>query len=181
MCWSSLVRIAPHLEYIAPHICVTYLSDMYEYKHDTSTRLIRVQFIVQPSLEIATCLVYLSLVATTTSSTYRAYCIDHRTTWPYRYLCVYLVWMRLKWRRRKSDIISCLKEHKVQLCWTAITQTPVILYLDQSCWLLHTGSTQIHIIPTGYEHSRYARTSSLSAHSLLVLVISKNSWKIDGI
>ena len=33
-------------------------SDMYEY--DTSTRLIRVQFIVQPSLEIATCLVYLS-------------------------------------------------------------------------------------------------------------------------
>ena len=31
---------------------------MYEY--NTSTRLIRVQFIVQPSLEIATCLVYLS-------------------------------------------------------------------------------------------------------------------------
>ena len=27
---------------------------MYEYKYDTSTRLIRVQFIVQPSLEIAT-------------------------------------------------------------------------------------------------------------------------------
>ena len=42
--------------------CTAYLfnvsSDMYEY--DTSTRLIRVQFIVQPSLEIATCLVYLS-------------------------------------------------------------------------------------------------------------------------
>ena len=61
--------------------CTSYLcnvsSDMYEY--DTSTRLIRVQFIVQPSLEIATCLVYLSLVATTTSSTQRAYCIDHRT------------------------------------------------------------------------------------------------------
>ena len=42
---------------------------MYEYKYDTSIRLIRVQFIVQPSLEIATCLVYLSLVTTTTSST----------------------------------------------------------------------------------------------------------------
>ena len=69
MCWSSLVQIAPHLEYIAPHLYVTDLSDMYEYKHDTSTRLIRVHFIIQPSLEIATCLVHLSLVATTTSST----------------------------------------------------------------------------------------------------------------
>ena len=48
MCSTSLVQIAPY-------ICVTYLSDMYEYKYDTSTRLIRVQFIAQPSLEIATC------------------------------------------------------------------------------------------------------------------------------
>ena len=56
-----------------------------------------------------------------------AYGIDHRTAWTYRYLCVYLVWMMLKWRKRKEDIISCLKEHKVLLCWTAITQTPVLL------------------------------------------------------
>ena len=34
---------------------------MYEYKYDTSTRLIQVQFIAQPSLEIATCLIYLFL------------------------------------------------------------------------------------------------------------------------
>ena len=39
------------------YLCNVY-SDMYEY--DTSTRSMRVQFIVQPSLEIATCLVYLS-------------------------------------------------------------------------------------------------------------------------
>ena len=57
--WNILYRI----------FCVTYLSGMYEYKYDTSTRLIRVQLIVQPSLAIATCLVFLSLVATTTSST----------------------------------------------------------------------------------------------------------------
>ena len=94
MCWSSSVQTAPH-------ICVTYLSDMCEHKYDTSTPLIRVQFIVQPSLEIATCLVYLSLVATTTSFTSRAYCIDHRTARPYRNLCAYLVWMRLKWRKKK--------------------------------------------------------------------------------
>ena len=29
--------------------------------------------------------------------------------------------------KRESDIISCLKEHKVLLCWTAITQTTVLL------------------------------------------------------
>ena len=33
----------------------------------------------------------------------------------------------LKCRKRKSDILSCLKEHEVLLCWTAITQTPVLL------------------------------------------------------
>ena len=69
MCWILLVQVAPHLEYIPPQNCVTCLSDMYEYEHDTSTRLIRVQFIVRPSLEVAPCLVYFSLVATTTSST----------------------------------------------------------------------------------------------------------------
>ena len=53
--WLRLHRIWNRLHRI---FCVTYLSDMYEHKYDTSARLIRVQFIVQPSLEIATCLVY---------------------------------------------------------------------------------------------------------------------------
>ena len=46
--------------------CTAYLcivSFRYVRVQDTSTRLVRVQFIVQSSLEIATCLVYLSLVA----------------------------------------------------------------------------------------------------------------------
>ena len=48
--WLRLPRIWNRLHRI---FCVTYLSDMYEYKHDTSTLLIRVQFIVQPSLELS--------------------------------------------------------------------------------------------------------------------------------
>ena len=46
--------------------------------------------------------------------------------------------VRLKWRKRKSDIISCLKEHKVLLCWTAITQTPVLLLHEDPSLLVAT-------------------------------------------
>ena len=105
--------------------CTAYLcnvaSDMYEYTFDTSS----VHHPVfswdcdMPRLPFLGCDDY--------ESTWRAYCVDYRTAWPYRYLCVDLVWMRFKWRKRRSDIISCLKEHKVLLCWTVITQTPVLL------------------------------------------------------
>ena len=48
---------------------------------------------------------------------------------------------------------------------------------------LNTGIySAVTIIPTGYEHSCYARTSSQFVHSLLVLCyFQKNGWKIDGI
>ena len=77
----------------------------------------------------------------------------------------------VKVKKKKSDIMSSLKEHKVLLWWT-LQLRRYLFYCStwiSPCWLLHTGSTQIHIIPTGYEHSWYARTSSLFVHSLLVL------------
>ena len=37
------------------------------------------------------------------------------------------------------------------------------------CWLLHTCSKKIPIIPKGCEHSCYTRTSSIFVHSLLLL------------
>ena len=62
-------------------------------------------------------------------------------------LCLFGV-NETKVKKNKSDIISCLKEHKVLLCWTAVTQTPVLLlHEDQSkvllCW---TAVTQTPVL-----------------------------------
>ena len=134
--------------------CTAYLcnvsSDMYEY--DTSTRLIRVQFIVQPSLEIATCLVYLSSWLRrlrTLPSGPTALTTGRRD----RTGIFVFTWcdVRSKWRK-ENQILYCackstrsysvglqLRRHLFYCC-TRI----------RPCWWLHTGSTQNSIIPTYY-------------------------------
>ena len=53
--------------------------------------------------------------------------------------------------KRESDIISCLKEHKVLLCWTAITQTPVLLLHEDTSFLVaaHRFHTEPHYSDMG--------------------------------
>ena len=47
--------------------------------------------------------------------------------------------------KRESDIISCLKEHKVLLCWTAITQTTVLLLHEDPS--LQVAAHRLHAEP----------------------------------
>ena len=84
-------------------------------------------------------------------------------------LCLFGV-NEVKWRKRKSDIASCLKERKVLLCWIEITQTPVLLLHEDPSLLVaaHRFHTEPHYTDRLWA-SRHARTSSLFVHSLFVL------------
>ena len=154
---------------------------MYEY--DTSTRLIRVQFIVQLPLQIATCLVYLSswlrrLRALPSGPTALTTGRRDRTG------MFVFIWcdVRLKWRK-ENQILYCackstrsysvglqLRRHLFYCC-TRICP----------CWWLYTGSTQIHMIPKGYESTRIALGPKLYQYlsTLLVLRCYSTKWLVN--
>ena len=60
-------------------------------------------------------------------------------------LCLFGV-NEFKVKQKRTDMISCLKEHKVLLCWTAVTQTPVLLLHEDPSLLVaaHRFHTEPH-------------------------------------
>ena len=72
------------------------------------------------------------------------------------------------WKSTRSYSVGLQLRRHLFYCCTRI----------RPCWWLHTGSTQNPIIPTGYEHSCYARTSSICPLSSCSLLFPKMAGKL---
>ena len=82
--------------------------------------------------------------------------------------------VRLKWRKENQILYCACKSTRSYSVGLQLRRH--LFYCStwiSPCWRLPKGSTQIDIIPTGYEHSCYARTSSLFAHSLVLCCFQK--------
>ena len=75
-----------------------------------------------------------------------------------RLFCVYLVWMRLNWRKKNQILYRAWKSTR---SYSVGLQLRRHLFYCRTwispCWLRHTGSTQIHIIPTAATPKTYQR------------------------